>query len=99
MAFAEIEEMLRNDSIVLIISMGVRIAAAACVLIAAWKDRRPMLLVPWLVLQGSSLPVTIGNLIYLGTLLTIRMGTSTGMAFLAVSLLAIGTNTFKFPLR
>ncbi|XP_046634242.1 uncharacterized protein LOC124313378 [Daphnia pulicaria] len=84
----EIEEMLTNDSIDPIISLGVGMAAAACVLIAAWKDRRPMLLVPWLVLEGSTLPVMIGNSIYFGTLLTIRMGTSTGMAFLAVSLLA-----------
>ncbi|EFX85199.1 hypothetical protein DAPPUDRAFT_313849 [Daphnia pulex] len=84
----EIEEMLTNDSIDPIISLGVGMAAAACVVIAAWKDRRPMLLVPWLVLEGSTLPVMIGNSIYFGTLLTIRMGTSTGMAFLAVSLLA-----------
>lgn len=90
-AFVEIEEMLTNDSIDPIISLGVGMAAAACVLIAAWKDRRPMLLVPWLVLEGSTLPVMIGNSIYFGTLLTIRMGTSTGMAFLAVSLLATGT--------
>lgn len=82
--------MLTINSICQIIGLGVEIVATALLLIAAWKSRKPMFLVPWLVLKGSAMPALIGLSLYVVALLTAKIGISTGMAFMAVSLVATG---------
>lgn len=76
-----------------IISLSVEIVATTLLLICALKNRKPTLLVPWLVLRGSVMPVLIGISLYLTALLTIKIGIKTGMAFMAVSLIATGNFT------
>nr|CAH0109363.1 unnamed protein product [Daphnia galeata] len=86
--YNEDEVMLTINNTHQIISLSVEIVATTLLLICALKNRKPTLLVPWLVLRGSVMPVLIGISLYLTALLTIKIGIKTGMAFMAVSLIA-----------
>lgn len=90
---AEDEVMLTINNTHQIITLSVEIVATTLLLICALKNRKPTLLVPWLVLRGSVMPVLIGISLYLTALLTIKIGIKTGMAFMAVSLIATGNFT------
>lgn len=58
------------DSVPEIIGSSLTIATSIFVLVSAWKNGKPMYLMPWLVLQAASLFAAIGYSLYSGIILS-----------------------------
>lgn len=78
------------DSISWMIGSVAAIAATVSVLVAAWNNRHPVLIVPWLVLKSVSLTVGIAFVSYMGVSFTRANGSSSGICYFAVAIVATG---------
>jgi hypothetical protein len=89
--FKGIHEQLAS-SIGIILGALVVIAMSISALVAAWKNCKPILLVPWLVLNALSLPMLIASVIYYkDRWLTVKEGgTCSGTGFIAWGLIVGG---------
>ncbi|KAI9561145.1 hypothetical protein GHT06_012101 [Daphnia sinensis] len=76
------------DSISWMIGSIAAIAATVSVLVAAWNNRHPVLIVPWLVLKSVSLTVGIAFVSYMAVMSTRDNGISSVIANFAVALVA-----------
>ncbi len=80
------------SSVGTILGALVVIAISISALVAAWKNFKPILLVPWLVLNALSLPILIASVIYYkDRWLTVKEGgTCSGTGFIAWGLIVGG---------
>lgn len=70
--------------------------AIILVLVAATKNHRPMLLMPWLVLQSLSVITGIVYSLYMGIHLLISVSDISGLIFIVVGLGASSMTMFSF---
>ena len=59
-----------SDNVLQMIGSSLTIASSIFVLISAWKNHKPMFLMPWLVIQAISFIAAVGYSIYCGIILS-----------------------------
>lgn len=84
------------DSISWMIGSVAAIAATVSVLVAAWNNRHPVLIVPWLVLKSVSLTVGIAFVSYMGVSSMRANGSSSGIGYFAVALVATAIVSYSW---
>ncbi|XP_057372843.1 uncharacterized protein LOC130693674 [Daphnia carinata] len=84
------------DSISWMIGSIAAMAATVSVQVAAWNNRHPVLIVPWLVLKSVSLTVGIAFVSYMGIMSIRGNGSSSGIVYFAGAFIATAIVSYSW---
>jgi hypothetical protein len=82
--------MLGANNIIRIIGSTLTIATTIFLLISAWKNHKPMFLLPWIILEAITFLIVIGYSLFFGIFLSIAGGYGIGIGYLIGSVVGAG---------
>lgn len=82
--------MLGANNIIRIIGSTLTIATTIFLLISAWKNHKPMFLLPWIILEAITFVIVIGYSLFFGIFLSIAGGYGIGIGYLIGSVIGAG---------